>query len=263
MASSSAKAELEQANANLTLRRNELVSAEARLIEPDQAAGDPAGGSCCLTLRSPADGVVLKVLTESEQVVAAATPLVELGDPKDLEIVVHLLSSDALAVAPGAEATVTDWGGKGLLAARVRQIDPAAYTKVSALGIEEQRVDATLDLIDPYEKWRGLGHDFHVMVHIKTWESADAVRVPIGALFRKGADWHVFKVVDGRAVLTKIDIGHRNNAAAEVLGGLSPGERCRSPPRRQQLVDFAGGRPTGDRPERLPTLYGQAPFGTI
>ncbi|MEX0853678.1 MAG: secretion protein HlyD, partial [Bauldia sp.] len=96
--------------------------------------------------------------------------------------------------------------------------------KVSALGIEEQRVDATLDLIDPYETWKGLGHEFRVMVHIRTWESDNALRVPIGALFRQGSDWHVFRVVDGRAVLTRVEIGHRNNAAAEVVDGLSPGD---------------------------------------
>jgi HlyD family secretion protein len=217
-----ARAGLEQANANLMLRRSELVSAEAQLIEPDQPASSAGGEACCLTVKAPADGVVLNVLTESEQVVAAGTPLVEIGDPRDIQVIVHLLSSDAVAIRPGAEAELTDWGGVGTLKARVVEIDPAAYTKVSALGIEEQRVDATLELIDPYEKWKGLGHDFRVMVHIKTWESANAVRVPIGALFRQGADWHVFKVSDGKAVLTRVDIDHRNNTTAEVTGGLAP-----------------------------------------
>jgi HlyD family secretion protein len=219
-----ARAGFEQANANLALRRSELVSAEAQLIEPDQAGADATGESCCLTVKAPADGVVLKVLTESEQVVTAGTALVEIGNPKDMEVVVHLLSSDAVSISPGAEAELTDWGGSGVLKARVSEIDPAAYTKVSALGIEEQRVDATLKLLDPYEKWKGLGHDFRVMVHIKTWESADAIRVPVGALFRQGADWHVFKVTDGKAVLTKVDIDHRNNTTAEVTGGLASGD---------------------------------------
>ena len=218
-----AKAELEQARANHTLRLSELVSAEAQLIEPDQAIVGP-DEACCLTVRAPAGGVVLQLLTESEQVVAAGMPLLEIGDPRQMEVVVHLLSSDAVSIAPGAEAALTDWGGEGALAARVRQIDPAAYTKVSALGIEEQRVDATLDLIDPYERWQGLGHDFRVMVHITTWQSDDTVRVPIGALFRRGADWHVFKVADGKATLTRVEIGHRTNATAEVLDGLAPGD---------------------------------------
>ena len=219
-----ARADFEQANANLMLRRSELVSAEAQLIEPDQPAAGSTGESCCFTVKAPADGVVLKVLTESEQVVAAGTPLVEIGNPEDIQVIVHLLSSDAVSITPGTEAELTDWGGSGVLKARVSEIDPAAYTKVSALGIEEQRVDATLDLLDPYEKWKGLGHDFRVMVHIKTWESAEAVRVPIGALFRQGSDWHVFKVNGGKAVSTRIDIGHRNNNTAEVTGGLAPGD---------------------------------------
>ena len=219
-----AKAEVEQARANLALRQSQLVSAEARLIEPDQQVVGADRASCCLTVRAPVDGVVLKVIAESELVVPAGAPLLEIGDPANMEIVVHLLSSDAVAIAPGATAEITDWGGDGILTARVRRINPAAYTKVSALGIEEQRVDATLDLVDPYEVWRGLGHEFRVMIRIKTWESDDAVRAPIGALFRKGADWYVFRVVDGKAVLTRIAIGHRNNTVAEVIDGLSPGD---------------------------------------
>ncbi len=219
-----ANAALEQAKATLVLRKSELVSAEARLIEPDQPVVIPSRDACCVTVRAPVDGVVLNVMAESQQIVSSGTPLLEIGNPKDLEIVVHLLSSDAVSLAPGAEAEITDWGGPGVLHAVVRKIDPAAYTKVSALGIEEQRVDATLDLTDPYDAWQGLGHAFRVMVHIVTWRSEDAVTVPIGALFRRGTDWNVFRVVDGKAALTKVDIGHRNNSGAEVLGGLTPGD---------------------------------------
>ncbi len=219
-----AEAQVEQAKANLAQRQSELVSARAQLIEPDQTTSDPTGEACCLSVRAPADGVVLNVLTESEQVLSAGTPLVEIGDPKDMEVVVHLLSSDAVGIKPGAAATITDWGNQNALHATVRQIDPAAYTKVSALGIEEQRVDATLDLIDPYEEWQGLGHEFHVMVHIMTWQNLDALKVPIAALFRQGSDWHVFRVVDGRATLTRIEIDHRNDIVAEVVDGLSPGD---------------------------------------
>ncbi len=218
-----AKAQVGQYKATLALRKSELVSAEARLIEPDQLVGG-SGDACCMTIRAPVDGTVLKLLTESEQVVAAGAPLLEIGDKKDMEIVVHLLSSDAVAVAPGAVARITDWGGPGALQARVRRIDPAAYTKTSALGIEEQRVDAILDLTDPYEKWKALGHEFRVMVHIATWSGDDVVRVPLGALFRKGDDWNVFKVVDGHAVATTVTIGHRNIRMAEVTEGLSDGD---------------------------------------
>jgi HlyD family secretion protein len=168
--------------------------------------------------------VVLKVLAESEQVVSAGMPLVEIGDPTDMEIVVHLLSADAVRIAPGSSATITDWGGPEILQAKVRSTEPAAYTKVSALGIEEQRVDATLDLVDESHEWQGLGHEFRVMVNIAIWEGSDVLRVPLAALFRVGSDWTVYRVVDGRAVATPVDIGHRNTRNAEVLSGLSEGD---------------------------------------
>jgi HlyD family secretion protein len=212
---------VEQARATLTLRRSELDSAEARLMEP----GDlPAkGGGCCVPVQAPADGLVLRLLAESEQVVPAGTPLLEVGNPGNLEVVVRLLSSDAVGVKAGAVATLTDWGGPPLNA-WVRRIDPAAYTKVSALGIEEQRVDVTLALTDPADAWNGLGHDYRVMVHIRIWRGADVTLVPIGALFRRGTEWNVFRVVDGIARTTPVIIGHRNISAAEVLSGLSVGD---------------------------------------
>ncbi len=218
-----ARAAVEQAKASLALRQSELVSAEARLIQPGESGGE-GGDVCCVPVRSPVDGVVLKVLAESEQVVAAGTPLVEIGNPADMEVIVPLLSSDAVGIGAGAPVTLTEWGGEGALNASVRRIDPAAYTKVSALGIEEQRVDATLQLTDPYERWRGLGHEYRVMAHIRTWRGANVVQVPVGALFRRGADWKVFRVADGKATLTQVLLGHRNNRSAEVLSGLADGD---------------------------------------
>jgi len=228
-----AKAAVEQAKANLALRESELASAEARLIEPDQLEGG-SRDSCCMTLRAPVDGTVLTLLTESEQVVTAGAGLLEIGDPTNLEVIVHLLSSDAVNVTEGAAATLDEWGGPAL-AARVRRVDPAAYTKVSALGIEEQRVDAILDLVDPPETWKNLGHDFRVMVHITTWQG-DVIRIPLGALFRQGSDWAVFRVVDGRAVETRIAIGHRTDTIAEVTEGLAPGDTVVLHP-SDQVVD--------------------------
>ena len=118
---------------------------------------------------------------------------------------------------------IDHWGGTPLTA-EVRRVDPAAYTKVSALGIEEQRVDAILDIVDPYEVWQRLGHEFRVMVHITVWEGDDVLQVPLGALFRTGADWTVFRIVDGKAVETPVTLGHRNNQAAEVVAGLEAGD---------------------------------------
>jgi HlyD family secretion protein len=213
----------EQARANLALRESELASVRARLIQPAETLRAAQDEMCCYTVHAPADGVVLTLIAESEQVVIPGTPLLEIGSPRDLEIVVPLLSSDAVATTVGTQATVTDWGGPPLRAV-VRQVNPAAYTKVSALGIEEQRVDAKLDIVDQPEIWRSLGHSFRVMAHIETWHAPDVVRVPIAALFRRGQEWHVFRVVDGTAVLTEIAVAHRNAAAAEVVSGLSPGD---------------------------------------
>jgi HlyD family secretion protein len=174
-------------------------------------------------VRAPTDGVVLKVLAESAQVIAAGAPIAEIGDPRDMEIVVDLLSADAVRVRPGAEARIEDWGGSGALAARIRRIEPSAFTKVSALGIEEQRVNVTLDLLDHYEEWERLGHGFRVYVRISVWRGEDVVRVPLAALFRRGADWSVFRVVDGTARATSVTIDHRDSEYAEVTDGLAPG----------------------------------------
>lgn len=219
-----AHAAVEQAKANLALRQSEQASAEAQLMQPSTSGAETGSAHCCVSVMAPVKGVVLKLLVESAQVVAAGTPLIEIGDPRDMEVVVHLLSSDAVEIKRAAPATLTEWGGDRPLAAHVARIDPAAYTKVSALGVEEQRVDATLDIDDPYETWQGLGHDYRVMAHIRTWKGGDVVRVPVGALFRRGADWNVFRVVDGKAVLTRVLIGHRNTHDAEGLGGLSAGD---------------------------------------
>ncbi len=205
--------------AALDLRKSELASAEARLIEPDTSAASEKS----VNVLAPADGTVLELLSESEQVVIAGGPLLEIGDPANLEIIVHLLSSDAVGVVSDALARVDGWGGPDLTV-KLRRIDPAAYTKVSALGIEEQRVDAVFDIVDPYEMWQRLGHEFRVMVHIPTWQSQDALRLPLGALFRQGEEWHVFKVVDGAAVLTPVTLGHRNTRFAEVVDGLAAGD---------------------------------------
>lgn len=213
-----AEAHLKEMQAALDLRRSELASAEARLMGPEAGTGSDVS----VTVLAPTDGTVLDLLSESEQVVLSGGPLLEVGDPADLEIVVHLLSADAVGIAPGAAAEVDGWGGP-TLAARLRRIDPAAYTKVSALGIEEQRVDAVFEITSPREAWQRLGHQFRVVVQIPVWSAEDALRVPLGALFRRGDAWHVFTVVDGRARPVPVTIGHRNSRFAEVIDGLAEG----------------------------------------
>jgi HlyD family secretion protein len=218
-----ARAQVNQSEANLELRRSELQSAEARLIQP--GSGDSETSStCCVQVRAPVDGVVLKVHAESAQVVQAGALIAEVGDPNDMEVVVDLLSSDAVQVRRGAVAYVEGWGGGETLMARVRRVEPSAFTKVSALGIEEQRVNVMLDLLDPRSAWEMLGHEYRVFVRIRVWRGEDAVRVPLAALFRSGAEWSVFKVVDGEAQLTPVSIDHRNATHAEVTEGLAAGD---------------------------------------
>jgi HlyD family secretion protein len=218
-----ANAQVDQARAELALRRSQLASANARLIEPDQTTMTPQPDTCCLTVRAPVGGIVIDLISESEQVVSAGTPLLEIGNPRNIEIVVPLLSADAAAMMPGTRAVIEGWGGPPLDAS-VARIAPAAYTKVSALGIEEQRVDVTLAIDNPFEERERLGHGFRVQTRISIWQADDVVLVPLSALFRRGADWAVFRVVDGRAVETRIDIDHRNGTFAEVLDGLVAGE---------------------------------------
>lgn len=221
------KAAVAKADANVAVRRRELDSARARLLGPDD---DKAAGvldaDCCLEVRSPESGRVLRVLVTSEQIVTNGMPLIEIGNPRSLEIVVDLLSSDAVKVREGALAEVDGWGGGRKLSARVRRIETAGFTKVSALGIEEQRVRVVLDLLPDTEgRDHGLGHEFRVFVRIREWEAPDALTVPIGALFRHDGRWAVFRLDAGRAYLAPLEIAHRNAEVAEVLSGLEPGYR--------------------------------------
>lgn len=218
-----AEAAVASAVATIEVRRRELESARARLIQP----GDPETktATCCVQIRAPVSGSVLRVIAESEQVVQAGAPLVEVGNPRNLEIVVELLSRDAVRVAPNALARIEGWGGETVLHARVRRIEPTGFTKVSALGIEEQRVRVILDFIDPPEKWEKLGHAFRIVARIVVWQGENELLVPLGALFRRDQSWAVFVMANGRAEVRPIEIGERNIHAAQVLSGLKEGEQ--------------------------------------
>lgn len=211
------------AEATIALRTEEVAKAQALLIEPGQGI-DPLPARCCLEVRAPAEGRVLQRLVESEQVVEAGTPLLTLGDPADLEIVVDLLSSDAVRVREGDVARLEQWGGDGVLEAVVRRIEPAGFTEVSALGIDEQRVRVILDLTSPHSTWAQLGHGFRVLARIVVLRREEVVVVPTGALFRDGTGWAVFVVEAGRAGTRPIELGARGPARAEVLDGLAVGE---------------------------------------
>jgi HlyD family secretion protein len=214
-----AQAAVSSALANLAVREKELESALAVLRSDRNSDRD----TCCVSIIAPVSGQVLRVLTESEQVVQPGTPILEIGDPGNLEIMVELLSRDAVRVSVGAEASVTGWGGASI-PAKVERVEPSAVTKVSALGIDEQRVKVILSLSAPPEDWRELGHGFRVIVRIALWRGEGALTIPVGALFRDGADWATFVVRDGRVALQRITLGERNEDLAQVLGGLDAGD---------------------------------------
>jgi HlyD family secretion protein len=216
------RAALARAASSLEVRRREAESAQARLTAPEEAWKGEVPVGCCVHVRAPVSGRVLRILQESEKVVAAGTPLVEIGDPGKLEILAELLSGDAVKVREGAAATVEGWGGSPL-AAKVVRVEPAGFTKVSALGIEEQRVRTILELDGAARASTRLGHEFRVFVKIDVYDAREALRVPISALFRKGDQWAVFVVERERTRTALVEIGHRNSTFAEVQQGLRKG----------------------------------------
>ncbi|RVT86518.1 efflux RND transporter periplasmic adaptor subunit [Rhodobacteraceae bacterium CCMM004] len=214
-----AEAGAEAARSRRAMADGALHRAEATLAEP------VPGGSCCRPLVSPIDGIVLDIEEASRRPVAAGAPLMAVGNATDLEIVADLLSSDAVQLPPEATAHVTRWGGPTPLAAQLKRVDPVARTDISALGIEEQRVDAVFDLLTPPEERAGLGHGYGVVLEIEIWRVDDAVILPLSATFRRDGDWTVFVEQDGRARVRTVDIGRMGQTKAEVLGGLDIGER--------------------------------------
>ncbi len=208
----------------LAMATGALNRARATLVEPTDPALQ-AASKCCIEIRAPITGTILAVDTISEHTVGPGTRLLSIGQSANLEIVADLLSNDAVRLAPGAEAIVERWGGPNPLSARLQSVEPSARTKVSALGIEEQRVDATLDLLSPLEERAGLGDGFAVFLRIIEWSSADLLQVPLSAVFRDGENWNVFVSEDGVARQTEVQLGRRNSNFSEVLGGLTEGQR--------------------------------------
>jgi HlyD family secretion protein len=211
------------------LRETELaVRTAQRELEVAQAALVGASGtskSAPIVIRAPVTGVVLKRLRESESVVPAGEPLLEIGDPKNLEIVSDLLSTDAVRISVGNDVLIEGWGGGATLQGKVRLIEPSGFTKVSALGVEEQRVNVVVDFVDPSVAGNSLGDGYRVEVRIVVWAKENVLKVPISGLFRVGEEWAVYTFEDGRARQRTITIGQRSNLEAEVLSGLREGER--------------------------------------
>lgn len=218
------EAALEEAQAQLGIEEFELERARAALVPPS-AARKPSEGCNCVNVYAPVDGRILRILAESESVVPAGAELVEIGDPNNLEIVVDLLSSDAVKVVPGQDVIIDDWGGENPISGLVHRVEPYGFTKVSALGIEEQRVNVIVDIGAPAEQWRNLGHGYRVETRIVLWQSDNVLRVPLIALFRQGKKWAVFRVVDGTAGTQIVQVGRRNGIEAEILDGLEQGDQ--------------------------------------
>jgi HlyD family secretion protein len=218
------RAALLTAQAELDRNAYQLERARAQLMSPVETRRK-TGECACVSLRSPVNGQILQLLQQSEAVVAASTPLVEVGDPRDLEIAVDLLSSDAVKVAAGQRVVIDGWGGGAPLEGRVRLVEPFGFTKVSALGIEEQRVNVIIDIVSPRDEWTRLAHGFQIDARIVLAERADVLKVPLTALFRDGNEWAVFVVVGSRAALRHVTLGERNGIEAEIATGLSTGER--------------------------------------
>ena len=202
----------------------EIQLARAALLHADpKSAGERDPNR--FAIQSPITGRVLRVFQESATAIIPGMRLVELGDPSQLELEIDVLSSDAVKISPGAKVFLEGWGGDAPLIAQVRVIEPAAFTKVSALGVEEQRVYVIADFVDPPEKWQRLGDAYRVDAKIVIWESADVLKVPVGALFRDPNGWAVFVIEEGRARLRSIQMGRNNGLEAEVQSGLDKGDR--------------------------------------
>lgn len=208
-----------QARADIARARAEVDVARAAASNPVTGSGGPT-----VPVRSPVGGRVVKVARQSEGSVAAGEPIIELGNTKALEVEVELLSPDAIRVAPGTAIRLSRWGGDGPLEAHVRTIEPTGFTKISALGVEEQRVRVIADIISPEPLWTRLGEGYRVEAAFILWSSPKVLRVPASALFRDGEKWAVYVVEGESAKKRNVEIGHRNGLQAEIVGGVREGE---------------------------------------
>ena len=225
---------LEQARFDARMRAQEASSADfgqkvaAEEVRALRATLGKDGASAHpgrhVDVRAPASGRVLRVVQQSAGVVPAGGALLEIGDPTALEVVVDLLTTDAVHVQPGTPATLEGWGGEAPLAGRVRLVEPSAFTRPSALGVDVQRVHVVIALTDARERWAVLGDGYRVEARLVLWQASDVTKAPVGAVFRHGDRWAAFRVDDGIAHLTPVAVGHRGETEVEVLSGLASGE---------------------------------------
>jgi len=213
-------ARLESAKRGVEVAEYEVEATRTALRLSSEA--DP--GSSTVAVRSPVSGRVLRLVHQSEGVVGAGSPLIEVGDPDLLEVIVEVLSADAVKIAEGTEVRLERWGGDGYLEGVVRVVEPVGFTKISALGVEEQRVYVVVDIVSPAEQWGRLGDQYRVDAVFIIWRGDDVVNVPSSALFRHGEGWATFVLENDVAVLRSVEVGQRSGLRAEVLSGLAAGE---------------------------------------
>lgn len=221
LAAKTRAAAVDSALATLKVRDFEHETAIAALIAPASVAEGQL--TCCVEVRAPVNGRVLQLLRRSEGVVGRSSPLMKIGDPDRLEVVVDLLSSDAVRVREGASVVLNGWGGDNSAKGRVRKVEPYGFTKTSALGIEEQRVNVIIDFTEPADKRPVLGHGFRVEARISEWRSDSALQIPIGSVFRHQGQWAVFVDDAGLAKLTVVEIGRANGRTMHLIKGLKEG----------------------------------------
>ncbi len=208
----------------LAVAESALRQAEAELVEFNTPSGGTNTLRVPIEVKAPVTGRVLRVFEESARVVPAGTPLVELGDPADLEAVIEVLSRDGVALAPGTKVELEHWGGPQPLRGQVRLVEPAAFTKVSALGVEEQRVNAVVELLTPAGDRASLGDNFRVEGRIILWEEPRALKVPSGVLFRRGAEWAAFVLAGEQVQLRPVKTGRNSSTEMQILSGLKEGD---------------------------------------
>ena len=218
----SGAAKLRSAQFALEVSRHELEAAKTALEY--SAAQDGSEPPELVEIRAPVEGRVLRLLRESEGVVASGAPLLELGDPRALEVEVEVLSSDAVRIAPGTAIRFERWGGPAPLEGVVRRVEPTGFTKISALGVEEQRVLVIGDITSPPADWARLGDGYRVEASFVLWRGEDVLQAPASALFRDGDGWAVFTDREGRAALTPVTVGARTGLRVQILDGLAEGD---------------------------------------
>lgn len=210
------------AEAAVTAAAADLERAQS-VLRYSAAEHEPGGGKAVI-VHAPVSGRVLKLHRESEGVVNSGDPLVDIGDPRLLEVKAEVLSADAVKIRKGTPVVFERWGGDSPLSGRVRVVEPAGFTKISSLGVEEQRVLVIVDFTSPADVWEGLGDAYRLDTSFIIWEGKDVLQAPASALFRKGEDWALFTIENKRARLRTVEVGHRNGLSAEILSGLKEGE---------------------------------------